>query len=299
MKNKGPVIIIDGDHMLHRAYYKFQGFTSKEGDSSSIIFGVPYLIRPLLIRFKPSRVICVFDGGRNKIRTDILPTYKQREHKEDFDVDAYIAQKAEVMVLVTALGCQVVHEKGQEADDLIYSVAHSLAGNKLIIVSSDKDFHQLISDTVSVYSPAKEALLTTENLGRFFVYKNAQEALDFLILNGDKSDKIPGLRGMGEKRIRAFLDEFISIRLFLFTMRKFPETKTKYNPLEFSSVYKRNRLLMDLGYFWRKHNRYAVWSYNVKKPIFDMILIAKIARKYNSKTLVRTDFLQSFKELAG
>lgn len=103
--NKQPVLLlIDGDNALHRALHKFGGFTSKEGAPSSMIFGFPYILRRALIKFEPDMVIAAFDGGRHEDRLAILPTYKLREHKEDFDYEAYVAQKEVVMNLMVNMG---------------------------------------------------------------------------------------------------------------------------------------------------------------------------------------------------
>lgn len=294
--NKQPVLlVIDGDNLLHRAYHKFGGFTSKAGAPSSMIFGFPYILRRALIKYEPSMVIAAFDGGRHPDRLAILPNYKNREHKEDFDYESYVSQKEDVMKMLGFLGIHVVHKVGQEADDLIYQITRLYLEYHIIIVSSDKDFHQLINDRVSVFSPTKESLLTPKNMGRMFPY-TPEQTVDYLILDGDKSDKIPGLRGMGEKRITQFLKDYGSIRKYLDKKRINPHLK---GPTwdEMNEVYQRNRRLIDLGFFWRKYNRKNFLPSKREHPYFNAIEVAIIAKKYNSKTLLKLEFINTFKAI--
>lgn len=281
--------------MLHRAYHQFGGFTSAEGAPSSMIFGFPYILRRMLIKFEPKMVISCFDGNRHEDRLAVLPTYKQREPREDFDHEAFTAQKQDMMQLLGFMGVHVAHKKGQEADDLIYMATRLYPEFNIIIVSSDKDFHQLIDERVSVFSPSKESLLTPRNLQRQFNY-TPEQVVDYLILDGDKSDKIPGFPGMGPKRIAAFLHDYGSIRNYLDKSRINPHLRGP-NREQLVSIYKRNRTLIDLRYFWRKFNKRTKLPLLKEHPYFNMIEIAMVARKYNTKTLVRTDFITTFKEI--
>ena len=141
-KNK-PILLIDGNNLLYRCYYKFSGMVSKKGKPSSMVFGYPYTLRSLLNRFEPKEVYNVFDGGRDRKRMEILPTYKEREQKLGFDIDDFREQKQVVMDLLTNMNLSVIWERYKEADDLIYILVRKLSkNNKVIIVSSDKDFNQ-------------------------------------------------------------------------------------------------------------------------------------------------------------
>lgn len=275
-------LVVDGDNMLYRAYFKFGQFNSKAGEPSGIIFGLPYMLRGLLTKVKPTLVSVAFDGGRDKARTDILPGYKIREPKLNFDKEAFDSQKAIVMELLQHMNCMVVWKKGTEADDHIYSLARrgTAGGASTCIVSADKDFHQLISDSVHVWYPSKEIMLTPKNLHNYFPYK-PEEALQYLCLTGDDSDKIPGVPGIGEKRARQFMDGTY----------KYSNMKT------LQETVKRNKKLIDLRHHWIFHNRGTKVPYLNEKPHFNMIEIAKVARRFDCSTLTKVDFITGFKEL--
>lgn len=285
------LMLIDGDNLLYRAYFKFGGLTSKGGASSSMVYGFPYILRSLLTKVHPDMVISCFDGGRNKARLDVLPGYKVREQKLGFDKEDFVSQKETVMGFLPHLGVWVSQQRGLEADDLIYSWVryYKAKGWEITIVSGDKDFHQLIDEDVKVYVPSKEVYLNLHTCKHYYFYTPA-ECVDYLILDGDKSDKIPGVPGMGEKTIRKFLDEFGSIQAYL-------DSGSKKYPKVTKEIYLRNRLLIDLAYFFRKTGRIKHIPLTTDSVRVNMIEIAKISRKYDINTFVKTEFVNGYKKL--
>lgn len=291
--SKEHVVIIDGDNILHRAYHRFGEFASSSGKLSSMIFGAPIMVRGLITKLKPTKLIITFDGGSNPIRKRILPGYRQREQKLGFDFENFQEQKAIVKKLFMDLAVTVVWSEQTEADDWIYTLARKYRNTQVTIVSGDKDFHQLINDTTNIYYPSKEILLTTKSLKNRFGY-TPSETVDYLILTGDKSDKIPGYGGIGEKRARQFLDVAGSIKHYLGE----PTPGTKIDKDKLLELYKRNRKLIDLAYFYRKYNRKNKLPILNPQPLLDLPAVAKVAREYEITTLVKVDFLTGFKKLA-
>ena len=291
------IVIIDGDNMLHRSYHKYGGFTTLGGKPSSMIFGFPYMVRTVITKLKPTKLYVVFDGGSSPHRKEILPTYKAREQKLGFDYENFQDQKKVVRQLMIDLALTVVWEKGYEADDLIYTITRKHRGDKVCIVSGDKDFHQLISETVSVYSPHKEIELTIKNLNRYFPYQPT-EVVDYLCLIGDKSDHIPGYGGIGEVRARQFLDKFGSIHNFLQTYN--PSMGKTLDPIKLHKLFKQNRLLIDLKYYYLKHHRKRTKLPIINPtPILKLAAVAMVSREYEVKTLTKVEFISVFKKLAN
>lgn len=290
------ILIIDGDNMLHRAYHKYGGFTNISGKPSSMIFGFPYMVRTALTRFKPTKVYAVFDGGRSKYRLSILPDYKKREQKLGFDYENFQDQKTIVKQLMVDLAITVVWEPHYEADDLIYMLCRRHRSDEVVILSGDKDFHQLISDTITIYSPHKEIELRPKNLKNHFGYEPHQ-VVDYLCLTGDKSDKIPGYGGIGDIRAKQFISKFGSIKNFLASYN--PAMGKTLDPIKLKSVYDKNRTLIDLPYFYRKFHRKKLELPIVNPdPILKLAAVAMVAREYEVTTLTKSDFLSAFKTLA-
>ena len=289
------VIIIDGQNVLHRAYHKFKNMTSKSGKPSSVVYGFPYIIGGIVRKFNPDAVIVPFDYGRNQHRLDALPDYKNREKRLDFDYEDFIDQSQKARKILKALGVPTIKIKGQEADDLIYMMVKEFTKkgyNEIIIVSSDKDFQQLVNKKVSIWNTTKNMLITHKNHVSVYGY-TPKQSIDYLILDGDKSDKIPGYRGMGEKRIKAFLEEHSSIRKFL-------RSKKEHKGLDrvlLEEIYKRNRLLIDIKYFCRIHGD----SINIKikkgSKKIDHHYLSKIGNTYDINTFCADTFLKPFKKL--
>lgn len=290
-KNK-TILIIDGNNLLFRCYFKFSGMVSKAGIPSSMVFGYPYVLKSLIGKFNPEKVFNVFDGGRSKERLKRLPTYKQKDPKLGFDIDDFRDQKSVIMDFLPSLNTYTLWEKYQEADDLIYSLVRKYQKtHKIIIVSSDKDFNQLVSDNVWCHNPHKGIEITPKNMKHRFNYE-PHECVDYLILDGDSSDNIPGYKGMGEKRIREFLDMHSSISNYLSSNMQY---KSINNAL-LADIYKRNKYLIDLAYYYRKFNR--------KKPIpitgrpnFNQPKIWAFSSKYDITTFNKKDFQKPFKTL--
>lgn len=287
------IVILDGDNLLHRAYHRFGEFASQDGKLSSMIFGAPFMVRHLITKLKPTTLIATFDGGSNPIRKKLLPEYRQRTQKLDFDVENFMAQKEIVKNLFMNLGIMVIWQEKTEADDWIYMLSRKYKNSNVIIVSGDKDFHQLISDKVSIYYPSKEILITPKNLKNHFGYK-PEETVDYLILTGDKSDKIPGYGGIGEKRARQFLDSAGSIKSFITN----GAPGVKLDKAKLIEVYKRNRALIDLSYFYRKYNRKNKLPILNPDPVLNLPAVAKVARDYNITSFTKVDFMDGFKRLS-
>lgn len=291
MTKTNRLLLIDGDNMLYRAYFKF-GNLHSEGQSTGIIFGFPYMVRSLITKFKPNKIIAVFDGGCADYRRELLPGYKVREPKLGFDADSFRYQKEVVRELMMVLNCYVVWRKGCEADDLIYHTITHHPDWDITLVSADKDFHQLIREGLSVWYPPKDILLTSKNLKRYFPY-TPEECLDYLCLIGDDSDKIPNIPQCGEKTARKFLDTYGSIKNW------WPTTD---NPFRVSrdqamAIIKRNKRLISLRWYYLLKGRKQEIPYMNTKPKFDMVWVGKIARQYQVNTLIKTDFIEGFKNI--
>lgn len=291
-KNK-TILIVDGNNLLFRCYFKFSGMVSKKGVPSSMVFGYPYVLKSLIGKFKPIKVFNVFDGGRSRERLRILPTYKQKDPKLGFDIDDFRVQKEEVMKLVSAINTDVVWKKYQEADDLIYMLVRKYQKtHNVVIVSSDKDFNQLVSEKVICHNPHKGIEITLKNMKHRFGYE-AHECVDYLILDGDNSDNIPGYKGMGEKRIREFLDMHSSIKNYLSSNMQY---KSINNAL-LADIYRRNKYLIDLAYYYRKFNRKMKIPVIYFRNVFDKYYLWEIADKYDITTFKKKDFIETFKQI--
>ena len=280
------VLLIDGDNNLHRAYHKFTYMKDKKGDSTSMIYGFPMILGSLMKMFKPDEVVCAFDKGRHERRLEILPDYKERKgrtDREEFNRQRDITEK-----IVKNLGVGYVRKTGHEADDIIYWLIRQYkdVASKIIIVSRDKDFHQLISDQVSVWNPHDSVMMTDLNKHGL----NPKESLEYLIMDGDSSDNIAGYSGVGKVTALALLKRFGSIRQFLASEEEFKRIDKE----KLKTIYKRNKELIGIKTFFRR-NLLDV-EYKIIRKEINYEVINKIAKRHNIKSF-NDSFYKPFEEL--
>lgn len=291
MTKSSNILLIDGSHLAYRAYYKFMNLKTLDGVKTSIIYGIPFILESIIRKHNPTKVIMVHDGGRSKFRLSLLPDYKKRDKKLGFDAVDFYKQKDIATDVLIGLGVSVVGKIGFEADDLICMLTRRFTnkGESITIVSGDKDFNQLINEKVTVWNSNKNERYNLINL-KYKVGYEPNQCVDYLCLLGDSSDNIPGYKGMGEKKTLEFLSAYGSIASYF-------ETKSKYKSIDndkLLGVYKINRKLIDLNYFYRKFLMKESIPWVNQAPSIDIKAVKTIAKKYEIGTFMKPDFLKTF-----
>ena len=216
---------------------------------------------------KPSRVIIVFDGkDGSKRRSKIYPDYKAtRKVKKRLnrnvdwgtapadEEESMKQQMGRLIEYLEQLPLTLLCIDGIEADDTIAYISQQLlTDSDIFIMSTDKDFLQLVDDRVKVWSPTKKKLYTKNEV--FDEYGiPANNILTYRVLDGDKSDNIGGIRGAGIKSIIKYIQpitedkDFTIMDLFDYA-EKTSNKKIKLleNIKNSSNLLKRNYLLMQL-----------------------------------------------------
>ena len=207
------ILIVDAMNMLIRSFSLLKAMNP----SGTHIGGLVGFLRSLgyVTRiFDPTRVIIVWDGkGGSGNRQNINPNYKaQRATARITHWGLYDTREEEQEALIGQLfrtrdylECLPVHQIGMEkleADDIIAYIAKraSKADKKVTIVSSDKDFFQLIDNNVEVYAPVKKTTFNIDNIKEEIgVLPQNYNIVKALL--GDNSDNLPGVKGLGIKTI--------------------------------------------------------------------------------------------------
>lgn len=288
-KKRKVIIIIDGNHCCHRAYHAMARMSYK-GRGTGVVFGFLQIMFGATERFSPDKVIACFDGGRHKERLNILPTYKQRENRVDLDYEDFDRQRKGVMKMLYRLGIPQLRANGQEADDFIYTLVnkYEAKGWKVIIVSGDKDFRQLVSRRVWIYDNNK-GVITPLNFVKNFEIRPEQYA-DFLCLDGDTSDKIPGVPGIGPKTAIKFLTQHGSIQNYIGDGKN--SRDNKYAIIR--DTYHRNRVLINLRVFDQLFGPQELTYYKDKskpKPNVDKYLT--LCSKFGIKKFTEQKYLDT------
>ena len=292
MKNK--VLIIDGNNLLYRAYYKFNNLRTSKGVLSGCIYGFPYILNSLIKFHLPDDVIVVFDGGRDKKRLDLLPDYKgSRKPKVSFDPEDFYRQRDEVIKILVTLGIKIIQQNGKEADDIIWLLARRYKRTwQVVIVSSDKDFVQLISKNVSIWNPKLSVRITHQNCKKIVGY-NPEQCVDFLILDGDVSDNIKGLVGVGPASINDLFNRGYTIESYLIS-NDIELPKFKKSLLE--PVFLINRRLINIRLFVRKYMSLRDANIIIPKKIKSREL-AFICSNHEITTFTDKGFIHAFEKL--
>ncbi len=207
------ILIVDAMNTLIRSFSLLKAMNP----SGAHIGGLVGFLRSLgyVTRiFDPTRVIIVWDGkGGSANRKNIDPNYKAQratsrithwglyDNKEE-ETEALIGQLFRTQDYLECLPLQQIVIEKLEADDIIAYLAKraSNAGKKVTIVSSDKDFYQLIDNNIEVYAPVKKKTFTLNNIKEEIgVLPQNYNIVKALL--GDNSDNIPGVKGLGIKTI--------------------------------------------------------------------------------------------------
>ena len=208
------ILVIDAMNMLIRSFSLLKAMNP----SGTHIGGLVGFMRSLgyVTRiFDPTRVIVVWDGkGGSGNRQNINPNYKAQratsrithwglyDTKEE-ETEALINQLFRTQDYIECLPMQQIMLEKLEADDIMAWLAKKASVSKVkkcTIVSSDKDFLQLVDDTIEVYAPIKKKTFTKDNI--FEELKVLPQNYNIVkALTGDNSDNLPGVKGLGIKTI--------------------------------------------------------------------------------------------------
>ena len=259
------VLIVDGLNTFIRAF-SVNPSINDDGVHIGGLTGFLKSIRYTIDMLKPSRCIIVFDGkDGSKRRRKLYPQYKENrkvKQRLNRNVDWGIAPANEEESMRLQLGRLVDYLEqlpltlicvdGIEADDtMAYISQQILKDNKIVLMSTDKDFLQLVDDRVNVWSPTKKKLYDEESVFEEYGIPSCN-MLTYRILDGDKSDNIGGIKGAGLKTLKKFCPKISSMEKFdvrdLLEFIENLDSKIKLleNIKKSSNLVKRNYLLMQL-----------------------------------------------------
>jgi len=168
------------------------------------------MLRKLSKTFAPHYMAAIFESLGKTHRDELFAEYKANRSETPTDL---IAQIPYVERLLAALHIPVIQYPGFEADDVIGTISRKAAeaGCEVVIVSSDKDMLQLVTDRVSMLNPAKDDTWYDPAKVKEFMGVEPRQVADLLALKGDAVDNIPGAPGIGDKGAQDLLAQFGSV----------------------------------------------------------------------------------------
>ncbi len=331
------LVFVDGVNALIRSFAAYPDLRSPSGAPTGAAYGVVNRIREACERFDPSRVVCVWDGGRSSWRRKVWPKYKDRPPTSDAAGDPAsplhdcFVQKPVLLELLRDVGVDQIQVKGVEADDLIASgVLEGAFGayDDAVIMSTDRDFYQLLSERVSIWTatgkdpravtlatfakdPSTKGMTTPE---MWHAYK---------IVNGDglESPRVPGLSGLKKFELvwAVFqhmglgfsdpLDFFLAEDVGGAALRARGATAGKKDAKRYAKIIEavverwgdleRNTMLMDLRFAVRMLPKSLNGSPRIELGMWDERAAERTCSRLNFQSALRrwTDWCRSFERL--
>lgn len=293
------ILIIDGLNTFLRSFTMINHINPNGhhiGGLTGFLKSIGYAIKML----NPTKVIIVFDGvGGSNARRNLYPEYKANRHvnrmtnysifsSKEEETESINNQMARLIQYLKCLPVTVISIDGLEADDIIGYLSNKFQvyneTTSVTIMSADKDFLQLISDKVQVYSPVKKKVYKPKDVLEEFGV-SSYNFLNYKILMGDQSDNVPGISGLGPVKLLKLFPELTSEnKIELSDIIESSANKINENKLYLSVVERRHQLeinekLMSLdGSFLSPENKQLVkdafnGSYELNKYLFHQIYV--------------------------
>lgn len=206
----GKVLLVDGLNNYMRAF----AATPTMNDDGLHVGGMTGFLRSIglaIRQFKPSRCVIVFDGkGGSAARRNIFSDYKSQRRSMtklnrtydfntiDEEVDSRKYQLLKLVESLTYMPVTVIAMDNIEADDALAYLANLIhqRGGKSIIMSTDKDFLQLVNSNITIFNPVKKKIYDVDKIvEEYGVHPN--NFIIYRTIDGDDSDNIPGVKGVG------------------------------------------------------------------------------------------------------
>ncbi len=194
------VFLVDGNSYLYRAFFATPHLSNSKGIPTNATYAFMNMIRKLQNEEKPDGLIIVFDSKAPSFREEISKAYKAQRPPMPGNLSAQIPY---VKSVLEAMGLPILEKEGFEADDIIGTVTERLKGQdtEIVIVTSDKDMMQLVTDKVIILDTMKGLSIGEKEVEEKFGIMPSL-MIDYLALCGDTSDNIPGVPGVGDKTAR-------------------------------------------------------------------------------------------------
>ncbi len=197
MSKDKTIYLIDGTAYIYRAYHAIRSLSNSRGLPTNATFGFTRMLIKLMEDRAPDYVGMFFDAKGPTFRHDIYKEYKANRPPMPEDMAVQIPYIKEV---TAAFNLPIIEVAGYEADDLIGTLARRAEkeGFRVVMVTGDKDFMQLVTDKTAIWDPMKDNSIDIGTIREKFGIEPAQ-MIDVQGLSGDSTDNIPGVPGIGQK----------------------------------------------------------------------------------------------------
>ncbi|MGI9331873.1 MAG: DNA polymerase I [Gammaproteobacteria bacterium] len=207
------MLLVDGSSYMFRAFHALPPLVNSKGEPTGAVYGISAMLRKLIAEQRQTggapMMAVVFDAKGKTFRDDMYAQYKANRPPTPPDLAGQIEYIHE---LVDALGVPMLVVPGVEADDVIGTLAERAreAGMRVTLSSNDKDFAQLVNDSVTLINTMDDGVLDAKGVQAKFGV-GPERIVDYLALVGDTVDNVPGVPKVGPKTAAKWLNEFESV----------------------------------------------------------------------------------------
>ncbi|ROQ91150.1 DNA polymerase I [Desulfosoma caldarium] len=227
MEKKPTLYLIDASSYMYRAFYALgRRLTAPDGTPTQAVFGFHQMLQKVLREKQPEMLCVVYDPPAPTFRHALYPQYKATRDRMPEDL---VVQVPLIKTMVDLMGIPSLEVPGYEADDVMATLVRQATekGYAVVIVSGDKDLHQLVNEPLVLqWDPQKDELYTAEEVVKRLGVRPHQ-VRDLLALMGDSTDNVPGVPGVGEKTARELLRLFGSLDEVLRRVHEIPSASVR------------------------------------------------------------------------
>lgn len=229
------VLVIDGNSILNRAFYGIRLLTTKDGRFTNGIYGFMNIFLKLLEETRPQAVAVAFDLHAPTFRHNMYDGYKAGRKGMPPEL---ASQMPVLKELLTSLGYKILEKEGFEADDILGTVSEMCGKDDMCyLATGDRDSFQLVRENVTVLLPRTKMgttvtdCYTPEKIMEEYGVTPIQ-MIDIKALQGDSSDNIPGVAGVGQKTAGELIKNFGSVQYIYDNLDSLPIKETLRTKLQ-------------------------------------------------------------------
>lgn len=217
MLDRKKFFIIDGHALVYRSYFAFVNNhrANKDGLITSATFGFVNSLFELIKKEDPNYLAVAFDTKYKTWRHEQLTDYKANRPKQPEDITKSFPY---IFNILDGFNINKYSLEGFEADDVIGTMTKKIPNDiDVFIMTSDKDYGQLVKENVYLYKPNNNGYLKlgVNDILQKWDISEINQVIDMLAIIGDKCDNVPGVKGIGEKTAAKLLKQYGSLENIL------------------------------------------------------------------------------------
>lgn len=228
------LMLIDGSSLIFRAFFALPNLTNTDGVMTNGVYGFLTMYQNAFDTYKPDSVLVAFDRSGKTFRHEEFKDYKATRDKMPSELSYQFGILKDIL---ESMGVRYTDLDGYEADDIVGTYANmgQNAGYKVVIITGDRDYLQLVDENITVYLTKKGisdmAEYTVDTIKKEYGL-SPKQLIDVKGLEGDKSDNIPGVDGIGPKKAIGFIKDYGSIEALYDHIDEISGKKTKQNLID-------------------------------------------------------------------